>query len=277
MYNQPLKYVNDIVFYDDYANIEINPLNGKVWSFSINYSDIDFPSPDGILSEQEAVRKLSEQKEFELVYFPYASENGILNADSAKLGYRIEDISSVKIGAFDGKIKEYTNGQQKLNYKDISNHYAKEQIETLARFGIGFEGEEFKPDEIITQNEYITLLMATFSHYTPIILKSTNAVSNEYIDAKRTGIIKSDEQNPNDSLTREYAAIYMIRVLGIEEYAKLDKIYKPVFEDVNENVGYISILGAMGVFNGDENGLFNPDKNLTRADAAIIIYNYLSR
>ena len=69
----------------------------------------------------------------------------------------------------------------------------------------------------------------------------------------------------------------MIRVLGIEEYAKLDKIYKPVFEDVNENVGYISILGAMGVFNGDENGLFNPDKNLTRADAAIVIYNYLSR
>ncbi len=54
-------------------------------------------------------------------------------------------------------------------------------------------------------------------------------------------------------------------------------IYKSVFPDVTHNIGYISILAGLGVFNGDEQGMFNPQNKLTRADAAIIIYNYLNR
>lgn len=271
------RYVNDIVFCDDYVNIEINPENGKVWNFSMNYSDVDFPSPDGIISDEKAVEMLSEQKEYKLVYFPYAAKDEMLYANSAKIGYIIDDITSVEIDAFTGKINENIYLQKKLSYTDIDNHYAKEQIETLARFGIGFEGSEFRPDEIITQNEYITLLMATFSNYTPIILKTANETSAEYKQAQRMGIVNSEEQNPNDALTREYAAIYMIRVIGIEEYAKINSIYKSVFPDVSHNIGYISILAGIGVFKGDENGLFNPYKQLTRADAIIAIYNYLNR
>ena len=104
----------------------------------------------------------------------------------------------------------------------------------------------------------------------------TNDVTYEYKEAIRTGIIDVDKVIPDEPLTRENSAIYMIRVMRLEEVAKLE-IYKSIFSDVNENVGYISILGAMGVFEGDENSLFNPKKCLTRADAMIIIYNYLSR
>ena len=82
---------------------------------------------------------------------------------------------------------------------------------------------------------------------------------------------------PDEPLSRENSAIYLIRIMGIEEVAKLEGIYKSKFSDVEENIGYISILNAMGVFNGDENGNFNPKKNLTRADAMIVIYNYLNR
>ncbi len=271
------RYVNDIVFCDDYVNIEINPENGKVWNFLMNYSDVEFPSPVGIISDEKATEMLAEQKGLKLVYFPYATKDEMQYSDAAKLGYIIKNVTSVEIDAFRGKIIDITYEQNKLSYTDIDNHYAKEQIETLARFGIGFEGSEFKPDEIITQNEYITLLMATFSNYTPIILKTANETSAEYKQAQRMGIVNSEEQNPNDALTREYAAIYMIRVMGIEEYAKINSIYKSVFPDVSHNIGYISILAGIGVFKGDENGLFNPYKQLTRADAIIAIYNYLNR
>ena len=268
------RYVNDIKFSNDYVNVEVNPKNGKVWNFSINYTDVKFPSPDGIISEDEAILKMSEQTEMMLYYFPMSKIEKATKADTAVLGYKSEYVN--EIDASSGLIENYQGESPKLAYTDISNHYAKDEIETLAKFGIGFEGSEFRPDDVITVNEYITLLISTFTNYTPIILKASNDVTYEFKEAQRNGIIKLDEVTPDAPLTRENAAIYMIRVMELEEVAKLP-IYKPLFSDVNENVGYTSILGAMGVFKGDENSLFNPTKNLTRADALILIYNYLAR
>ncbi len=270
-----IRYVNDIKFSNDYINIEINPQNGKVWSYSINYTDAEFPLPEGIITEEKAIEKMSQKTEMTLYYFPVSKTEKALKADNAVLGYKNEYVN--EIDAISGAIDDFGDESSKMTYSDIENHYAKKEIETLARFGIGFEGSEFKPDDVITVNEYITLLMSTFSHYTPIILKTSNDVTYEYKEAVRTGIIDFDKVTPDEPLTRENAAIYMIRVMGLEEVAKLNSIYKPVFKDVSQNVGYISILGAMGVFNGDENDNFNPDKKLTRADALILIYNYLSR
>ena len=70
----------------------------------------------------------------------------------------------------------------------------------------------------------------------------------------------------------------MVRALGFEEVATLNGIYVPIFADVSaDSVGFTSILGAMGVIKGDENGNFNPNGTVTRADAAIMLYNYLSK
>lgn len=270
-----IRYVNDIKFGDDRVNIEINPENGKVWSYSINYTDVEFPLPEGIITEEEAIEKMSQKASMTLYYFLMSKTEKGLKADNAVLGYKNGYIS--EIDAFSGAIEDFSAESSKMTYSDIENHYAKKEIETLARFGIGFEGSEFKPDDVITVNEYITLLMSTFSHYTPVILKASNDVTYEYKEAVKNGIVDIKKVNPDKPLTRESAAIYMIRVMGLEEVAKLDSIYKPVFQDVTQNVGYISILGAMGVFKGDENSLFNPNKNLTRADSLILIYNYLSR
>ncbi len=270
-----IRYVNDIKFSNDSVNIEINPESGKVWSFSINHTDAKFPLSEGIITEEKAIEKMSEKSKMTLYYFPMSNTEKATKADNAVLGYKNEYIN--EIDAFSGLIEDFGEESSKLTYSDISKHYAKKEIETLAKFGIGFEGAEFKPDDVITINEYITLLFSTFSNYTPIILKASNDVTYEYKEAARNGIIDVDKVNPDEPLTREDAAIYMIRIMGLEGVAKLDSIYKSVFKDVKENIGYISILGAMGVFNGDENGNFNPNKNITRADAAIVIYNYLSR
>ena len=69
----------------------------------------------------------------------------------------------------------------------------------------------------------------------------------------------------------------MIRAMGAEKYAELSGIFKPMFPDISEKVGYISILAGMKVFCGDEKGNFNPKKQLTRAEAIMTIYNYLTK
>lgn len=189
------------------------------------------------------------------------------------LGYKPED--SFEIDAKTGeKLNYYGCDNEKPKYIDIEGHYAQKQIEALGEYSIGFETEYFRPDEFITQNDFITLLISTFVNRNSVMLKNGEDVSAQYAFAKRTGIVSREETAPFENITRMQAAVYMIRMMGAEKIAKLD-IYKPMFKDVNDKIGYANILGAMKVFNGDEKNNFNPDKKLTRADAVILIYNYL--
>ena len=68
----------------------------------------------------------------------------------------------------------------------------------------------------------------------------------------------------------------MVKVLGFDEIASIEGIYIPMFSDVTKNIGYISILNGIGVIKGFD-GKFNPDNYITRADAMVMIYNYLSK
>ncbi len=98
-----------------------------------------------------------------------------------------------------------------------------------------------------------------------------------YRNSVRNNIISEDERNDEAAVTRENAAIYMIRAMGAEDYAKYNDIYVTPFNDMTENKGYVALLSAMGVVNGDENGNFNPLHEITRAESVIMIYNYLTR
>ncbi|MBQ3038479.1 MAG: S-layer homology domain-containing protein [Clostridia bacterium] len=268
-----IRYVNDVKFPHDYVNISVNSDNGKVSAFSYTYTDKEFPSPENVISAYQIIKILSANAELELRYIPLMNEN---RKRTVALGYINDGLPSYRIDAIEGVLKNEVNqNDEELIYSDISEHYAKTAIETLAHYGIGFEGGKFKPDEIITQEDYVSLLMATFISRSPVIIREDNEISYLYKMAQSEDIIRKDEENPKDALKREMAAVYMIRILGIEEYAQLEGIYNCMFEDVHKNIGAITILGAMKVFNGDGNGCFNPENNITRAEAAVMIYNYL--
>ena len=53
-----------------------------------------------------------------------------------------------------------------------------------------------------------------------------------------------------------------------------EDIFKSPFADVTENVGFAAILKGKKIVSGDENGMFMPKENITRANAAIMIYRY---
>ena len=57
----------------------------------------------------------------------------------------------------------------------------------------------------------------------------------------------------------------------------MSNIYAPLYKDVTEDIGYVNILTGLNVISGDGTGYFNPEKEITKAQALIMIYNYLSR
>ena len=119
----------------------------------------------------------------------------------------------------------------------------------------GFEGEKFRPNDYITKEDFDALMLNVFH-------RGTDKVSDEEKKAE---------------ITRSQAAVEMVKAMGAGDYAKYDDIYVTPFNDVTENKGYIAILAATGVISGDENGNFNPSNKLTRAEAAVLVYNYLNK
>ncbi len=268
------RYVNGIEFADNSVRISVDMASGKIISYRIGYDDIEFPSADSVISAEDAGKRLFEQVGYDVWYIPTYEDDKPAKA----LAVYDTDSYDLTLDAFSGELKYKRDSEKVGEYTDIENHYAKDAIEALAKFGIGFADSEFKPDSNITQADFVTLLNAAFNDYGPIVIYKGISYENIYDDAIEDGIVKEDEYSPDADVTRDLAAKMMVRALGFEEVATLDGIYVPIFADVSaDSVGFTSILGAMGVIKGDENGNFNPSGTVTRADAAIMLYNYLSK
>lgn len=268
------RYVNGIEFADNSVRISVDMASGKIISYRIGYDDIEFPSADGVISAEDAGKRLFEQVGYDVWYIPIYEDDKPAKA----LAVYDTDSYDLTLDAFSGELKYKGESEKVGEYTDIENHYAKDAIEALAKFGIGFADSEFKPDINITQADFVTLLNAAFNDYGPIVIYKGISYNDIYDDAIADGIVKEDEYSPDADVTRDLAAKMMVRALGFEEVATLDGIYVPIFADVSaDSVGFTSILGAMGVIKGDENGNFNPNGTVTRADAAIMLYNYLSK
>ena len=268
------RYVNGIEFADNSVRISVDMASGKIISYRIGYDDIEFPSADSVISAEDAGKRLFEQVGYDVWYIPTYEDDKPAEA----LAVYDTDSYDLTLDAFSGELKYKRDSEKVGEYTDIENHYAKNAIEALARFGIGFADSEFKPDSNITQADFVTLLNAAFNDYGPIVIYKGISYNDIYDDAIADGIVKEDEYSPDADVTRDLAAKMIVRALGFEEVATLDGIYVPIFADVSaDSVGFTSILGAMGVIKGDENGNFNPSGTVTRADAAIMLYNYLSK
>ncbi len=268
------RYVNDILVEDDSIYIEISKKDGKIVSYSYEKSEMEFPSPEGIISEKEAAYKLIEGKEYKPFY--YITKNRETGEITTNLIYMFLE-GPYEIDAFTGDIVNPYKSVEIPEYKDIKGHFAENAIKTLSRFGIGFEEENFRPDEDITQKEYLTLLdMAIIRHQGVIITKDYNA-ERVYSDIFSRQILDKSEIDENAPVTRINSAIYFIRALDLDEIAEIKGIYACPFNDVTEKEGYATLLYGMNVMKGDVLGNFNPQRNITKAEAMVMIYNYLSK
>lgn len=267
-YTYYTRYVNDIPFNANSVNLRFDH-EYNLTMYSISYYDMTFPAPENILSGEDAFKALSDIGDYKIFY--------IADYDNKKYIPVYNLAESITIDAFTGKsIYEYEeNTESGGKYTDIEGHYAEDKIKALAEYGIFLDGAELRPDEPITQKDYVALLSIVFYYNDISCLRSSYSAENLYRTLPNNFLEK--DINPASHLTRCDAAKLMVKAMGAEEYAKLSQIYAPLYNDVYENIGYINILTGFGVLSGDGSGNFNPNNEITRAQALIMIYNYLSR
>ncbi len=116
------------------------------------------------------------------------------------------------------------------------------------------------PDEIITSPENV-------------LAPSIWAIDSiEYVKEKGWMKGKSEtEFYPRDELTRAEFATVIARILNLEKYSAKEYSYKDTSNHWAKN--YISLVTASGYMEGYDDGLFRPEKNITREEVAKVISN----
>lgn len=264
------RQANKISFNDNSIYISVNKENGDVVSYSRNwYKNVDFPKLDGVIAKEKAFDLVAELGNFGLIYKRDFEGKIFLAYDFKKNDNFILD--AYKGTRLDYRGKSYKEPIESIEYTDIAGTWAEKIIKELKVNGYYMDGEKFAPKEQTTQIEFFKYL------YSPE--KTYYAEDEDFykmlIDRK---IITKEEVNANSYITREEAAKFVTRYLGIDKLAKESSIFKNMYKDkINkEYLGYASAVYALGVMKGDSKGRFNGSKPLTHSETSVVIYNLLN-
>lgn len=291
---QYTRMVNGVLFPNNSIYVEYNAITGKITNYSLSWYDVEFPSLDSATSLDKIYEIFFKDIGIELQYttqspdIVYAKEI-MLNLDSekeVKLVYAVNSEKPSTLDAFTGVILDYNGKPYKeekpLEYTDISGHYAQDEIELLAQAGIGLEGPKLKPNEKIKQKDFLLLISQVigngYAFYGKTTLTSDTETEDLYKLLMLEGIVKESEKNPEGPLTREDSVKFVIRALKYEKIAALSDIFNCTFKDkdkINPDlIGHVVLAKGLNIVSG-HGDYFRPKSELKKADALIIIYNYL--
>lgn len=173
-----------------------------------------------------------------------------------------------------------------VNFTDITNHWAKNSIETLANKGIinGYRDGTFKPDAPLTRAEFATMLIKAFPQLldirepiqfkdVPSIFWAHGVIQKTY----RTGFMSGYEDRsfqPQQNIPRVQALVALVKGLNYEPSQSIIKTLNQSLNDGKDIPNYAknAIAAAIEfglVVNYPEVKLLNPNKPATRAEVAV--------
>ncbi len=262
-----VRRVNNIEYVDNGINITFDAAKNLLRSFTLDFTDGEFTSPDRAINADDAYANVFKKYPVTLFY--------IKSDGQYKKAFTLSS-HSVLMDAQSGEIINAQEEEESFLYNDISGHWCEDAATKLADIQIGFKGGKLKPDEDITQAELLRFFAGgILSKY---YLNNTDEELYQMLIAEK--IVTEEEKNPSSIVTREDAFVYMIRCAKLEEVAKLKDIYKVSYKDGNmlsaEKIGYAAILTGFKVICGD-GGWLLPKDNLSYAEAAVMLYKFLSK
>ena len=174
-------------------------------------------------------------------------------------------------------------------YSDVPElHWAENDIYRATELGIfkGIGDGTFGLGRAITRAEFVTALVRLFGWelVNPETATFTDVTFgiwyyDEVETAVANGAIPTSSKTfrPNDELKRGEMAALLMRALGYTSLAATVNNHDCPFSDVAANKGFITMAYDMGMVNGVGNGLFAPNLNATREQAATILVRLYDR
>ena len=187
-----------------------------------------------------------------------------------------------------------------VTFSDMTNHWAKTDVEYLATQGVvnGTSDTTFTPDRAMTACEAVIFCSRaagvsdvdktkiaekwadTLKEIMPDSLYSW--AGTEMAVCLETGIISETELRSLaqadglvKAISRENLAMYLVRAMQLEPLAKSLSSYPLSFADASSISAalqpYVYVLNTYGIVEGDQYNKFLPDRSLTRAEMAVML------
>ena len=171
---------------------------------------------------------------------------------------------------------------------DISNHWAKSQIEDMVSKGVvaGYPDNTFIPDKSLTRAEFMVMVNRAFNltatattDYTDV--NATDWFATEIAKAKAAGYITGYEDGtmrPNNLISRQEIAVILAKMLNLDTSVTtgLEK-----FKDVNNipawSKGAVAALVRAGYLNGYPDGTFKATQSISRAESAVVLSKAMTK
>ena len=274
------RYEKDTEVYGNNLTVYISKANGTIYSYYTYWNNIEsFPQIQDNLGKAGAFKVYDENKTFSPMYV--MKNTGVSIYDTIKdkkdnvalLVYGFTERKSFAVDSTTGDLltmngKAYKGeGGNSVSYSDIKGKWYEATVSKLLENGYYIEGEKFEAAKQITQEEFFRYLYSPIQFY--------YETEELYDMLKYSDVIKEAEIAPSKILTRQEAAKFSIRYLGLDKAATIKGIYKKPFNDriAESYEGYAAISKGLGIMKGDSKGRFNGANVLNRAESAVIIFN----
>lgn len=287
--------VNGYFFPGNSLSVRVDAADGSIMGFSKGFDDeVTFDSAQGLISEEAALETWCQSFPVELGYMeiPVALDMtkeyellrnaGYSYYNALKPGYALGDRETWYSGV-DAKtgelVKSETAEPEKMFYDDLEGHWAKEILDELARYNVGWLGGEAQPDKALTQLDYIVLLASANGYrYDPAQEKNVDSL---YEFAYRQGLLTKAEREEDKVLTRSELVKMLLNSEGYGAVAQLPGIFRCDFADAADisgaDLGYAALAQGLGIIDGDSAGNYAPARPAVRAEAAVMLWKYMKR
>lgn len=279
------KLINGIPSNAHQISVGINSAGELQYMYNSEMEVKNIPTTDGIVSKEVAKQALVEALDLELRYVRHG-----LNQNHYHLVY-VPVYAKELYGVVDANTGELQNTTGKKLTTPIEHPTAADQLNYLVETGIlDLEKlENFNADANVTKGEALEILVKSLSYFYYDMYTVENAAvdmvggvspDDPYFAiverALSLGILQPEDTiSTADTMTREELAVWMIRLLGLEQAAQQAHIYKLTMADASdvtaEQAGYVALAEALGLL-PLENNRFQPKTDVTYAQLAIATF-----
>lgn len=263
------RMVNGIRFDANSLSVTVNRKSGLIESYYCNWNqNAVFPTIEGAITESKLMEIIDATASYGLMYQQTGDKGDVklVYGFTKLLDSSLYDPKTGNPLNWDGTAYIQTTRPE---YTDIKGHFSENAVLMLLQNGYYIAGNQFHPDQKITQLSFFRYLYCN----------QYNGTSDEdfYKALESMNILKKAEAAPASILIRQDAAKFLIRYLGLERAATHPAIFKAVFKDKisTSYQGYAALANGLGIMKGDLKGKFNGTGQMTNGQTAVAIYQLL--
>ena len=287
------RQANGVPFPENACTVQIDRVSGAVAGVSYTYDEaVKFDAKENLVSAADALSAWMASFDVTLAYRALPKElnrsdpaearlldMGYTRFQTLFLSYALEREGYFSgIDAKTGELVKQPEWSSAIAYGDVSGHWAAEEIELLARYGIGYDGGAFRPDKALSQWELVVLLVSTRG----LRLDPESATAEEkdsvYENAYRMGALTRGERNDASPVTRAALVRCLLNAAGYGPVAKLSGVFTCSYRDRASipaaGLGYAALAQGFGLVSGER---YDGEAPATRAVAAVMLCRLMGR